>query len=423
MPRPRLPGPIAVLDIETTGLNPRRHDRVVEVGAVLIDDHGKIVREFSSLVNPGRDLGPTSIHGLTGEDLLHAPQFHEIAGIMVETLNGAIALAGHNIRFDLLFLDHEFARIGVQFPNCYTLCTLALAGGERLVDCCNTFGISLDGVPHHALTDARAAAQLLTVLLSMFPDKVQELAQQSPIEWPPIETTEKRPVTRDDVRCRQAEHPSYLQRLQQRLALCSTTGFATEGAVMAYAALIDRALEDRYIDENEAELLLATATESGITAEQARCVHDAYFDQLVIAAVSDGIVTDIERRDLERVARLLGINKGNLEDLLRDASRRVQGATPVSHALTRRAEVVGKTVCFTGESRCYYNGELITRDIAEKLATEAGLVVKSSVTKGLDILVVADPCSQSRKARKAREYGVSILHEVVFWKKLGVEVA
>jgi DNA polymerase III epsilon subunit-like protein len=48
------------------------------------------VREFVSLVNPARDIGPSSIHGLTAQDLLHAPKFGEIAGLLFEALQGTV---------------------------------------------------------------------------------------------------------------------------------------------------------------------------------------------------------------------------------------------------------------------------------------------------------------------------------------------
>jgi hypothetical protein len=79
----QLPGPIAVIDVETTGLFPWRHDRIVEIAAVVVNEHGMIEREFVSLVNPQRDVGPTRIHGLTAEDVLHAPPFCDIAPLLV----------------------------------------------------------------------------------------------------------------------------------------------------------------------------------------------------------------------------------------------------------------------------------------------------------------------------------------------------
>ena len=65
-------------------------------------------------------------------------------------------------------------------------------------------------------------------------------------------------------------------------------------------------------------------------------------------------------------------------------------------------------------------GERVTRELAEKLAGEAGLVVQATVTKRLDFLVVADPDTQSGKAKKARQYGVRIMAEVAFWRALGL---
>jgi NAD-dependent DNA ligase len=60
--------------------------------------------------------------------------------------------------------------------------------------------------------------------------------------------------------------------------------------------------------------------------------------------------------------------------------------------------------------------------LAEALAAESGLLVASNVTKKLDLLVVADPGTQSGKARKAREYGVRVLSDAVFWRLAGIAV-
>ncbi|MFD2353843.1 hypothetical protein ACFSTC_38125 [Nonomuraea ferruginea] len=51
--------------METTGLRPSWHDRIVEVGVVLLDPRGLVTGEWSTLVNPERDLGPQRIRGLT----------------------------------------------------------------------------------------------------------------------------------------------------------------------------------------------------------------------------------------------------------------------------------------------------------------------------------------------------------------------
>ena len=64
----------------------------------------------------------------------------------------------------------------------------------------------------------------------------------------------------------------------------------------------------------------------------------------------------------------------------------------------------------------------MTRELATELATQRGLVVVESVTKNLDLLVVADPLTQSGKAKKARKYGIRVIHEPVFWKVLGLAI-
>lgn len=88
----------------------------------------------------------------------------------------------------------------------------------------------------------------------------------------------------------------------------------------------------------------------------------------------------------------------------------------------RREQLGGNRVCFTGESQCCYLGQTIPREMATELAMNRGIIVVEFVTKKLDVLVVADPLTQSGKAKKARKYGLRIMHEAVFWKLLGVEV-
>lgn len=422
MPTSQLPGPIAIIDVETTGLFPLRHNRVVELAAVVIDGDGRIVREFVSLVNPGRDIGPSSIHGLTAEDVLHAPQFGDIAGLLVETLQGSVAVAGHNVRFDHQFIESEFSRIDSPVPQCFTICTMQLAGGGRLTECCCDYGIALEGEAHHALADAHATARLLSILLPDQPRIVQKLSRLMPIQWPAIPRTAKQPITRDESRRRQTEPPTFLQRLLGRMHT-GAEPIATEGAVMAYAALLDRVLEDRHVNESEADALVEMASKWGLSSEQISSTHREYVNQLAIAAVADGVATDAERRDLELVARLLGQEKRDLDQVLQEAAAKV-GSSPLSRPPTAppEASLTGKRVCFTGELQSRHNGQRIAREIAEELATKAGLIVVNSVTKKLDLLVLADPHSQSGKAKKARQYGIRIMHELVFWKAIGVAV-
>lgn len=417
------PGPIAVIDVETTGLFPYRHDRVVEIAVVVIQGDGRIEREFVSLVNPGRDIGPTSIHGLTSADILHAPQFGDIAGMLIDALSGTLAIAAHNMRFDQQFLEYEFTRIGVALPECLRICTMQLAGGGKLSKCCSDYDIPFEGEAHNALADARATARLLATLLGDQARIDGALAEMKPIQWPNVPRTLKQPISRNESRHRQNEQPTFLQRLLGRTQE-SALAIALDGAVMAYAALLDRVLEDRRVDDTEAEALIETASRWGLSSEQIRLAHRDYLNQLALAAVADGIVTDAERRDLKLVARLLGHDQPNLDEMLNNAAVLVAKSPPISQPLpVADSSLKGKRVCFTGEMQCVHQGRRISREGSAELATNAGLEVVESVNKKLHLLVVTDPHTQSGKAKKAQQYGIRIIHEPLFWKAIGVEVA
>ena len=139
-------------------------------------------------MNPERDIGPTSVHGLTASDVINAPRFPEIAGNLAEFLCTSIALVGHNVRFDVSFLQSEYGRIGVEMPRYTSLDTMALAGGGTLSACCAEHGIEYHGKAHTALHDARAAADLLQRMLLQIPDLLARLGPCAPPAWPVLHT-------------------------------------------------------------------------------------------------------------------------------------------------------------------------------------------------------------------------------------------
>lgn len=101
-----------VLDTETTGLNPRNGDRVIEIGCVELIDRRLTGNNFHCYLNPERDSeeGALAVHGLTTEFLRDKPKFADIARELSVYLNGAEVVI-HNAPFDVGFLDAEFARL------------------------------------------------------------------------------------------------------------------------------------------------------------------------------------------------------------------------------------------------------------------------------------------------------------------------
>jgi len=135
----------AVVDTETTGIHPGYHHRIAEIAIIHLDIDGSVADEWCTLVNPQRDLGPQSIHGIRAADVRRAPTFELIAGELVRRFSGRIPVA-HNWPFDASHLAAEFARLGmvVPFDAGGGICTMSAAGralpraGRSLMDCCRS---------------------------------------------------------------------------------------------------------------------------------------------------------------------------------------------------------------------------------------------------------------------------------------------
>lgn len=102
-----------VLDTETTGLNAKLGDRIIEIGCVEVLSRRLSERQFHAYLNPERDvdLGATRVHGLTLEDLRAKPKFVDIAREFLDFVAGAEVII-HNAEFDVEFLDLELGHAG-----------------------------------------------------------------------------------------------------------------------------------------------------------------------------------------------------------------------------------------------------------------------------------------------------------------------
>jgi len=386
----------AVVDVETTGLFPGRHDRVIEIGVVLVDREGRQVDEWSTLVNPARDLGPQHIHGIQSGDVLRAPTFAEIAGDLAARLTGRVVVA-HNLNFDLRFLAAEYARLSTPVPLDYDrgLCTMLLSGSyldspaRSLSACCDSAGLPHVHT-HSALHDARACAGLLNFFIRAAgrPEPWLDLFETARQSWPALPPPCDRTAARTFV---DATPPVFLERLIDRLPRVPQPPRADE-----YLALLDRALLDRALSASEQDGLIDLAGALELTYSDALALHRDYLTALARAAWSDGIVTDDERLDLKAVADLLGLTGHDVDIALRDA--------PTSQEPERWGQFrlrQGDVIAFTGQMTGH-------RDEWEARATRHGLQV-GSVTKRTRLLVAADPDSLSGKAAKARRYGIPIV--------------
>lgn len=95
----------AVLDFETTGINPIHKHRVIEIGLTLFSASGDVEDAFCTLINPNMKIDNTIYHGITSEMVQHAPTMKEVLPYIVSLLNARIVVA-HNAPFEEMFLFH-----------------------------------------------------------------------------------------------------------------------------------------------------------------------------------------------------------------------------------------------------------------------------------------------------------------------------
>ncbi len=158
-----------VFDTETTGFDPEKGDRLVQIGAVELIDFLPTGREYMTLVNPERpmDPGAEAIHGISDAMLEGQPTFGLIIDEFLEFVGDA-PLVAHNAEFDMKFLNFELRKISrPPLPANRFIDTLQIARdlfpGQRLsLDAlCRRFGIDNSMRERHdALLDCQILAEV-----------------------------------------------------------------------------------------------------------------------------------------------------------------------------------------------------------------------------------------------------------------------
>lgn len=155
-----------VFDLETTGIS-RVYDEVVEISAVKVRS-GKVVDEFSTLVNPGRHIpaGASQVNGITDQMVAYAPRFVKVLQEFLDFTEG-YPLVGHNIAsFDMKFICRDAEKYYGSVPVNDYIDTLPLArkhlpnlSHHKLTDLASYYGLTTDGA-HRALNDCRMNQQV-----------------------------------------------------------------------------------------------------------------------------------------------------------------------------------------------------------------------------------------------------------------------
>ena len=162
-----------VLDTETTGLNCRQGDRIVEIGCIELIDGIPTGEQFHTYINPERDMpaGAFAVHGLSSEFLADKPLFAAVAEDFIRFV-GESRLVIHNAPFDIGFLNAEFERLGRpaltldRAVDTVMLARQAFPGAQANLDAlCKRFGIdNSNRTLHGALKDADLLARVYVEL-------------------------------------------------------------------------------------------------------------------------------------------------------------------------------------------------------------------------------------------------------------------
>lgn len=375
-----------VIDTETTGLY--KKDRIVEIACVVFKN-GKMLEEWSTLINPSRDVGPTHIHKITPSMVSIAPTFSQISNDFLRLLSGRVVVC-HNASFDVRMLKQEFERIAIDVDFGNPFCTMIAArqtlpsGLDSLSEACKELGIQLEGV-HSALGDAR----MTMALFQFVGESEQKISPASGAYDPnqnPIPTVQRKIFER--------KTEDSIGRIR---AFTAKIPFPTaDQKEVAYLLLLNMAMDDLVISPEESSELIKWAEELQISENRLNELHAGYLDSFIQSALRDGFISEVEREILGKIAKALGID---LE--IPDTPTQLTGEDPIL--------APGSKICFTGTA-VTPNGKQIARSELEAMAARVGLFPVPAVTKkGCDILVAADEASMSGKAQKARDWGIHVI--------------
>lgn len=413
----------AIIDLETTGFSPARGDRILEIGVVLIDEAGAIEGEWTTLVNPQRDVGATHVHGIRASDVVDAPVFGDVAAHLVSLLSGR-TLAAHNQEFDLRFLRAELASTGYPLPAAYAaLCTMLWSrssfGAAKLRDVCAVLAIE-NTAAHAALGDARATAAVVAALIRVAGRtsrwESDALGAVFPLASDSSAVTHSAPRSGLSAERPMAFVDTALLPLWERVSI--PLDFSDAGAAV-YLDMLTRVLEDGLISTVEYSRLEAIAEVAHLGKERVSGLHRTYLAAALDEALADGRLSTDERRELAQIATILDQPMPKLPD---PSAAIVKAGESGGVALRQkvRADSPGEGTATGAEftlvpgARVVFTGTMSRpREAWARVIAEAGFVT-GSVTKNCVVLVAEDPESQSGKAKTARAHGIPIVTEAEF---------
>lgn len=386
-----------VIDSETTGFASGGRDRIVELAAIKYDDEFNEIERFETLINPNRDLGAQHVHKIEAAWLGDAPTFEEISDNLLGFLNHNI-LVGHNVDFDLRFIEAEFERLGVHGLNLaeHAICTKKLAmslglpvTSYALSALCSHFKFE-NFQAHSALEDASATGKLMQRLLMDFESLRNFATSFEPLNLPSLNLNTAQKPLKSRPRLPKDYSLGFIPKLVEALPV--TNEYSAD--VNDYVVYLARALSDLSLTNREVDELVRIARELGLSIEEVALVHRDYFSKLVTLAWLDGTLSEFEKAELDAVAKQLGISQIDYELAISEKSHISQSEEQLFSA--------GELVVLTGTMTP-------PKSEVAKIVLSMGGLIGNSLTKKTRLLIAADVNTLSTKGQAARKWGIRVI--------------
>ncbi|MCZ6836657.1 MAG: exonuclease domain-containing protein [Planctomycetota bacterium] len=408
--------PVAVIDFETTGLQPGP-DRVVEASVVRIEPGKEPYLAFDSLINPERPVSATEIHGITDRDVVDAPVFREVAGEFLRSISGCV-VAAYNVYFDIRFFDYELREVLRDAPPhlCMMYMRPMLGLGNRcsLADACRAHDVECVS-KHEAASDALATACLWPMYLQeMQAQGVQtygDLAELHHYKF--VDSFDCRPVSDEQcgdtspdlkVKSRHEIRPSFASVELDGIG-SSEHESALRDRLHEYWEALKSVLCDLVITREEMEYLAKVQCEMKLTPEQVRGLHARAFANAIRTFIDDAWLDQTEVHQLHKLHECLSELGWAPGDPAGGTSETAQ------MTLSTDTPLAQKTIVLTGTL------EQFSREELKERLEALGAKVTGSVSKKTDLLIAGE--SAGSKLDKAKALGIAIWDEKMLLEALG----
>jgi len=319
---------VAVLDFETTGLNPS-FDRVVELSVVRVEPGKSPELVLDTLINPERRVAATEIHGIRDEDVRDAPTFGDVLPRLREALAGSV-VAAYNAYFDMRFLAAECTRSSVEDELPF-LCLMYLRPllnlGKRctLSDACRCHSIQQTS-SHRSASDAAAAAELWPCYLREMRRRgiacLGDLRAHGSYKFlDSLCCSPAKACTRDSVITECKLRPRDGDVAEIGNAECHHVG----AGLNEYLEAAKIVLADLRITRSEILYLLRKKTALGLSEPQIRTVHARVFASVINCYAQDEYLDDGEATKLAELHKCLGLIPVDLLEFLSGKFLRLAG--------------------------------------------------------------------------------------------------